>query len=329
MSLSLAITAFYPFMEGSHLFTVAKVKLIMQNGNERLGYIPIYGTYRYKKDFVEGVNLKEIILTSKHTSFAFVETCYFFEGIGNMVAEEDIENIAWDSTKNIFLLSWRKDFSGSGEFDKLPYEAIQKLINQKIFHIERVEGSVCDYIYINQNPRLTANEFKLLVKYSPIEIRRDEIDYFYDLIVYPQNYKVRRGKPLPLDTALNAMLISKEYAESELKNLSQPFTNLYIRRYFLQMKSKYDKRLKIYKAIISYLKDAETKEIINFANNEIDDIETKNRILKKLNEEEDRLIMTKELLKLLFNLLSLANENKLFDEVLEKNDIILFVHSWD
>ena len=225
-----------------HCYTVAKVKLIMKNGNERFGYIPIYVRYGDRDEIVKDVDLKDYLSLTKQDSIHFVKTYYTFERIGSMFAEEDIEKIIWDSIEHIFFLSWERDFTGACELDKLPLETIQKLKNEKILHVERVIESTYDVIFINQNPDVSEKEFNLLIKYSPTEVTIEEFYSLYHLIVFPQNFQVRYGKPLPLDTVTNSLLKSIEYVKKQIENLSDSYTNPHIRNYLLQIKSKYEIR---------------------------------------------------------------------------------------
>ncbi len=93
----------YLYSDCPHCYTVAKVKLIMKNGNERSGYIPIYGKYGGRDKIVKEVDLKDILSLSKQDSIYFVKIYYTFERIGSMFAEEDIEKIIWDSIEHIFF----------------------------------------------------------------------------------------------------------------------------------------------------------------------------------------------------------------------------------
>ncbi len=205
-------------------------------------------------------------------------------------------------------------------------------MNGKILCVERVTESTYDAIFINQNPDVSEKEFNLLIKYSPTRLINDELYPLYSLIVF-QNFRERYGVSLPLDTVVNSLLKSIEYVEKQIENLSNSYTNPNIRNYLLQIKSKYEKRLKLYKATISYLKDDDIKGIKDFADNEIHDKETKERIysvIKKSTNKETRLSNAKKFLDRLYMGLCFTDDDKSsFNEALEKNGIIVFIHSWD
>jgi hypothetical protein len=333
-----ALTSFIlgGFLSGDtgHLYNVARVKLVMKNGSERVGYVPLYSNWElYTRDKLDlGTDVLDSIIARESRDFCFVDTFYTFHDIGNMVVQEDIEKIATDSVQHILFISWQ-GFSGAGPLDQLPRRSIQKLMNKPILYIQKIEESTYDIHYINQDSSISEHEYLLLFKYGPpLELNRS--DEFNSLLYMATGdyYENRHGTQVPMTLLVESLHDFVEYARQSIENLSSPCNSPYIENLLLRVKTIYTKRLKFYEALNSYLDDGDTHALKEFIAEEISGDGDRDELVASITKpsEQDWHSIVESVLRLSAKLLGYNNDiDKMFDEIIHKHDIIVFMHSWD
>jgi hypothetical protein len=317
-----------------HTYTLAQVRLVFKSGTERTGYMPLYSGWGFdtRDKLDEGKDVLDSIVAKGSRYFCLVDTFYTFRELRSMVATEDIEKIATDSVQQVLFLSWQ-GFSGAGDLDQLPLRLIQKLKSKPILNIQKVEGwdESVDYYCINQDSNISENEYILLFKYGPRYRRRDEFNRLLYLTTggyYERSY----GKKLPMGLLVDSLRDFVEYARQTIKNLSSPCNSPYIENLLLRVKTIYIGRLKFYEALISYLDADSTQALKGYIAEEISGDGDRDELvasIKKPSDEDWRSIV-ESVARLAAKTLAYGrNEDKLFDEIIEKHDIIVFAHSWD
>jgi hypothetical protein len=333
---TLTLLTLFTLLSGDtgHMYTLAKVKLIMKDGSERVGYMPLYNGcgFDVRNEIDEGTDVLDSLINKKVPAFYFVDTFYTFRELRSMVATEDIEKIATDSVQQVLFLSWQ-GFSGAGDLDQLPLRLIQKLKSEPILNIQKVEGwdESVDYYCINQDSSISENEYILLFKYGPRYRRRDEFNRLLYLTTggyYERSY----GKKLPMGLLVDSLHDFVEYARQTIKNLSSPCNSPYIENLLLRVKTIYIGRLKFYEALISYLDAGSTQALKGYIAEEISGDGDRDELVASIEKpsDEDWRSIVESVARLAAKTLAYGrNEDKLFDEIIEKHGIIVFAHSWD
>lgn len=319
-----------------HCYMLAKVQLRMKSGEERTGFMPIYGWYHAGSRINENVDLKGILTVEDQDTLYFVEKYYSFGDAGSMVAEEDIEEIRWGTIGHMVFLKWHRNFGGAGPLHSLPQKTIQRLKNAEIMQVERIIESCSDEIFVNLNPDISKKEFQLLIRFCPSNEHRARIDEFGRLswlMQYPQYYERTHNTMLTKETVVDSIQISLDYARKQLEELSEPFSNTFIRDYLTQIKIKYEKRIDFYGAILAFLNDGSETRINEFVSAQIHDDELKLKIETFVDHSRSRELEAndiKHIWDLVSGMLSLNGKTKVsFNEVLKETDIIVYRWSWD
>lgn len=315
-----------------HIYTLARVKLIMKDRSEHVGYMPLYNGcgFDVRNEIDEGTDVLDSLINKKVPSFCFVDTFYTFQGLPSIVATEDIEKMAVDSIKQALFISWQ-GISGAGDLDQLPLRLIQKLKSKPILNIQIVDmGAPVDCYYINQDSSISENEYSLLFEYGHYR-RRDEFRQLLHLTnggYYERSY----GKKLPMGLLVESLHDFTEYARQIIKNLSSPCNNPYIESLLLRVKTIYVGRLKFYEALIAYLDAGSTQALKECIAEEISGDGDRDVLIASIKKPSDENwhAITESAVRLAAKTLAYGRtEHKLFDEIIEKHEIIVFSHSWD
>jgi hypothetical protein len=323
----IGFTPFSTYADCDHCYIFCEVKLVTKDDDERIGYMPIYRGYTHNDtidtwdELKAGADLRKFLLPPIK-NITFVETYYSFEKIGSLVAEEEIEQIEWDSIRQLTFRSNDGIIGGAGPLPNLPLRSINKLKNNTILNVEIVDdGSTADIIYVNLNPNYSAEEFKLITQYSLDASNGDEFYSLYNLVRRSQDSRNQYRKTHPLDRIVNYLGKSIDRVEGRIENILQKETTKM--KFLTQLNSLYEKRLKAYKAIESFIKDGDLKGVKEFADKEISDKKTREKLYAVINRsDEDKLSTLKEILESIKYLL-------LYGNFLENNDIIVYSFSWD
>ncbi|PIV52998.1 MAG: hypothetical protein COS17_06260 [Elusimicrobia bacterium CG02_land_8_20_14_3_00_37_13] len=329
----------YSLGDCPHCYTMAKVEIRFKDGNNKIGYAPIYGsdsvtTSDTKEGGSQKLDIKDELIVSRGDkgSIIFVKDIYSFKNIGNMVIKEDMEKIPLDETEKITLISWVR-FSGAGEVSNLPKNTIKKL-KAGSYETITIHDSCEDTIYINLNPNISKDEFNAVIKYSPHF--RSEFVYmenfnkmYYDLMNYDK-------KNITKENMFNSI---QGLAESEEKKVQMiPITTTStpkgIAVYLTNIRDKYLKRLHFYRATILYLRSNEKGDLVEFIDIRIEDKELQKKLqelLKSFNDNKDILSNIKNFTGPLYKELEFNYKyyHESFNSLLNNNDIVIFIDQWD
>ncbi|RKZ23323.1 hypothetical protein DRQ16_01480 [bacterium] len=315
-----------------HCFRVARVKLIEKNGDERTGYIPVYYeniSPENERRLSTGDDLKKV-LSPLPAAVYFVEKYFSFKEIGNVVIKEDVEKISMEDIEKIIFIRWEK-FWGAIHMPYLPREEMMKLRRKKILHVEKVSGQTVDYYLINLNPEIPEEEFKLFVKYSPIEIQ-DFLRVVYHLTRLSPRRRARKDTTIDMERLKGTIQKALSYIDEGIKELSIPWKNKYIGEYLDSIRHTFQKRREFYSALLSYIESKNTEPLETFINKEIKSDTIKKDIMREINETKEKgtgeVKIIRKIMQIFYKRLSLPDDS-VFQKTMKESEIILLIRPWD
>lgn len=312
-----------------HCYMLANVKLIMKDGSVRIGYSPLfYGSVDHNI-VKERINLKKIFRPDIK-SIEFAEKYYLFKGIGYIFAKEEVKTINVDQIEQLIFLKWIREVQGASALDTIPKETVHKLHKNKILNVTTLTANCSDTVYININPNLSAEEFDFLFKHEPYGWRRDEFNEFYEFIMNKLDWgKGIDGVSIPMDTLISIIREKIDIVNEQVSILpTKSFENKWINEYLLYFRKIYEKRLRFYDAIISYIKYYDTKKLKEFVDTQIEDKNIKRQMYESI-KNKDTSIQLKKIIQPLRVEMSFYSAHRMFKKAVEENGIIEFTQTWD
>jgi len=269
-----------------HCYQVAKIKLIYSNSNERIGYMPIYYGMRIRprsKDSREwtvkkGEDILKLIRPPKN-EIEFFESYINLDKIGNIVDSLDYSRMNIEKLNSIIFLNW-ENFHGASYVPVYDHLQIEKLKTQKIYDVEKIDGSVSVYTYVNLNSSISSQEFKLFLKYFGGERSfKDE----YSSLKYLHRFLKSNESRHKVVTVTNFILEELDYcievAQERVEELDYPFSNPYISSLLNNISVIYKRRLGVYKGLKNFLLTDNIDPLVSFINNEQYDQNKKRSLL--------------------------------------------------
>jgi len=330
-----------------HCYIAAEVKLSLRDGEIKKGFIPIYGyylNYGIEENLSAGDEIKKN-LSKEVKEITFVPELYEFPKIGMVACKEDIQKIPINDIDKILFKSWERKRQGAGKIANLPRKDILNLKNKKILNIEVITESCYDVFYINQNPEISEREFKLLINYDPKKIK-NQFDDIYRNVMYRKREKAKFDAPLSTNKILESMKSDKKQLKRELELFKSSPKNKYLAQYFDYITEVYNRKILFYTTIIDYIENKDRNILADLADKELKEDSLKislREVIYKTNEkgnisekklegfDNDKEISynIRKFFWILRNWLSLNDAERLYEEAINKNEIIIYVFTWD
>jgi len=330
------------YADCEHCYSIAKVKLLFKNEETKEGYIQIFGGYldwRVRDNITAGDEIKKN-LSKDVKEITFVPELYELPEIRMVACKEEIQNFTVSEIDKIIFQSWER-VGGAGEISNLPRKDILNLKNKEILNIKVSRGSVCDVFYINQNPEISEKDFNLL-----LQGRRNEFPVIFRKVIYKNKEKIKPEEPLNTYKLLKVVKDDKKQIERYLKSFNSPPKNKYLAQYFDYLTEVYNRRILFYTYIIYYLENKDRNILVYFVNKELKEDSLKSPLREELYRKDEKenipekkfgnfdndteiAYNIRKFFWILHNWLLLNDAEKLYEEAIKQNEIIIYEWSFD
>ncbi len=315
---------------GSHLYQVAHVNIIMKNGEQKNGYIPIYSGYFDRRTDYDSLAAKDFIeVFEDHVEkIVFAKNCYDFPGIGSMVATEEIDTFQLSNLQQVIFISWVPNFGGAFEITNIQQRNIEKLQMMSHKNIRVVDsGFLTDFVFVNLNPQISNTELDLIVKYTAYL----NSDLYYS---FPIGSSEMGDDSSYIKNVERIIEKESNIMNNEIDYLSQYDGSSEIKDVINFVKTEYKRRIKLNDAFISFIESGDKKEILECLKDEINDEKLRKDISAVLNDfcNKDSIATTVKEIAWLVNKFILSNYHSYFtsyESIINEKDVILIRFRWD
>ncbi|WP_299438539.1 hypothetical protein [uncultured Aquimarina sp.] len=326
---TLVLTTFFiiyyqiSFADCGHCFTIAKIKIVYNNGNEEVSNFKFFRQYVLDNNEIEPRINQSIrkYFSSKTDTIQVVDSIYQIENIPAFIDKKSERNILFNKVKDIILMEWTS-IGGAFELPSLPSNTIKRILESKSFLTETKIFHVHDEVYIYTDSKLSSDEFSFLIKESynyaePTSSVRIKIED-RKKNKYPNKLEINRG----LKSHFSGL-------NKKIDSISNISINAEINEYFQIFKNDLKKYREYLELVHTYLNTKEIDYVQNFVFECIEKKHIKNILLDIINQDTNTERKTYELTNASYLFENGKVLNRKFDQILKNENVIVLIVSWD
>ncbi len=307
-----------------HCFSIIKVKIIYNNGEEEISHLKFFRQYILDNDEIAPQENEAIkrYFPKNHNSIQLIDSIYQIKNLPAFIDDKDERIITLQDVKDIYLLEYTS-IQGAFELPHLSSESIERIIKSDTFHINTKIFSVHDEVYIYTGTKLSVENFNFLINesynYSDLEPSiLGGLNINYRKNIYPDKAELNKAFNIYFEE------IKKKICNTAEVKIS-PKIDEYFRIYNANLKT----REEYLELVFDYLNTSKTIELKTFISCNVANDYHKNLLLQQIDKDPDIIKNTIGLVSSLFVFKEDHILSEEFYNVLKAEEIIVLPVSWD
>jgi hypothetical protein len=315
------------YADCEHCYTVARVSVVLNTGDNINGYIPVFGSDipndKYEPMVPNSDLLRKFTLKVRRDSITFIDTFYTIPNVGYVVCTENIRKLPCLQLKKVLFKKWIDDFSGACELPNIPQKTLKQILSSPTLCAYSIKESCSDRIYVNIDSTLSKDDFTLFMEYSP----GSQFDTGGLRTLFNAYSADRMTSAQYLNFIEDEIITCNMILKSITVNYTNKTGHKDIDDYFAYLEKDYGNMIRFYQTTCQYLKDSNKITLTNFFSNVIDDDSLKICTIRFINSDDDINANIRHSLQAM--LLIDEQKKQLFEAVITNNHIINYTYWWD